>query len=247
MEKLNAVIVEDVISNPVLVQNLLRTCCQEVNIAAVAENVKDAVKVIGEIAPQVVFCDIELPDGSGFDILEHFIPLPFKVIFISGKREHAYRAIKYHPVDFILRPIRIDELIYAVNAVTSTGKDEKARTRIENVNPQVSYPNKIALMDSTGGYVVVEPGEIIKLEANGNDTDIYLVGNRKLTYSRLLKEFADLLESHLEFIRTHRSYLVNITHVKSCSKQGIIKLSEDHTAHLGDSYRKEFLSCFKNN
>jgi len=245
MGKLNAVIVEDNTANPVLLQNLLKTYCQDVNIAAVAENIEEAVKVIAEVAPHVVFCDIDLPDGNGFDILDHFKPLPFKVIIISGNQEYAYKAIKYHPVDFILKPIRINELVYAVNAVTRSGKKENVRTRSENVNGTVSYPDKITLLDSTG-HVVIETREIIKLEANRNYTDVYLVGNRKMTFCRLLKEFVDLLESHPEFVRTHRSHLVNITQVKSCSKQGLIKLTEDRTAQLGNSYRKKFLSCFRN-
>ncbi len=245
MTKLNAVIVENVTANPVLLQHLLKTYCQEVNIAAVAETVKDAVKVIREVAPHVVFCEIELPDGNGFDILDHFKHLPFKVIFISGNQEYAYKAIKYHPVDFILKPIRVNELVYAVNAVTGSVKDENVRTRIENVSHKASYPDRITLLNPTG-YVVMETVEIIMLEANGNYTDIYQVGNRKQTFCRLLKEFDDLLENHPGFIRTHRSYLVNIAQVKSCSKQGLIKLTEDHTAQLGNSYRKKFIACFRN-
>jgi len=245
MRKLNAVIVEDITVNPILLQNLIKTYCGEVNIVAMAENVKDAVRVIGEVTPQVVFCDIDLPDGNGFDILDHFMPLPFKVIFISGNREYAYKAIKFHPVDFIVKPIRINELVYAVNAITSSGKKVKIRPRIENVGRKASYPDKIALLDPPG-YVVIETVEIIMFEAKGNYTDIYLLGNRKQTFCRLLKEFVDLLENHPDFIRTQRSYLVNIEQVKSCSRQGLIKLTEDHTAQLGNSYRKEFIACFRN-
>ena len=244
MKKLNAVIVEDVTTNPVLLQNLLKTYCQDVTIAAVAENVKEAVKIIGEVAPQVVFCDIDLPDGNGFEILEHFKPLPFKVIIFSGNQEYAYKAIKFHPVDFILKPIRINELVYAVNAVTGSGMNEKVSSRTDTDSQKESFPEKFTLMDSAS-HVVIEICEIIMLNANGNNTDFYLLKNRKMTFYRCLEDFIDLLDNHPEFIRTHRLYLVNLEQVKSCSRAGLIKLSENHTAQLGRSFRKEFYNCFR--
>ena len=105
-------------------------------------------------------------------------------------------------------------------------------------------PDKIILMDSNG-FMVLEPAEIIDIEANGNYTDIYLVGNRKLTYCKILREFAEFLKRHKNFIRSHRSFIVNLDHVKSFSRQGVIKLTEDHTAHCGDSFKEEFLSYFQ--
>jgi two-component system LytT family response regulator len=215
-----------------------------VNVVGVAENVKEAIKMIREVDPQLVFLDVELPDGNGFDILSHFAPVPFKVIFVTGHSEYAYQAIKFHAVDFILKPININELVHAVTAITSNGMNDTYQTRIENVVRQFSDPDKITLMDSNG-FVVIEIREIIKLEANGNYTNLYLVGHRKLTYCRILKEFVDLLGDRPDFFRTHRSYLVNLAHVKSFTNQGIIKLSEDNTAHLGDSCREQFMSYFK--
>lgn len=244
MNKLNAVIVEDLPSNYQLLQSLLKAHCQEVNVVAVAENVKQAIKVIRQVEPHLVFLDIELPDGTGFDILNQFIPVPFKVIFVTGHQEYAYQAIKFHAVDFILKPISINELVEAVGTVVSNGIDGTYQMRIENVIHQLSNPDKITLMDSNG-FVVIEIREIIKLEANGNYTDIYLTGQRKLTYCRILKEFSDLLKNHPDIFRTHRSYLVNLAHVKSFTNQGIIKLSEDNTAHLGDSCREKFISYFR--
>jgi two-component system LytT family response regulator len=200
--------------------------------------------VIREVDPQLVFLDIELPDGNGFDILNQFTPVPFKVIFVTGHQEYAYEAIKFHAVDYLLKPVSIKELVEAVDTVISIGMNESYQRRIENVIHQISNPDKITLMDSNG-FVVIEMREIIKLEANGNYTDIYLTSDRKLTYCRILKEFVDLLSNNPDFVRTHRSYLVHLAHVKSFTNQGIIKLSENNTAHLGDSFREKFMSYFK--
>jgi len=244
MKKLNAIIVEDLPSNQKLLHNLLKTHCPDVDIVAMAENVKDAVKVIREVDPQLVFLDIELPDGNGFDILNQFIPVPFKVIFVTGHQEYAYQAIKFHAADFILKPISINELVEAAETVKNNGLDGTYQRRIETVVRQLSNPDKITLMDSNG-FVVIELSEMIKLEANGNYTDIYLTGHRKMTYCRILKEFVDLLQNNTEFFRTHRSYLVNLAHVKSFTNQGVIKLTDDNTAHLGDSCRERFMTYFK--
>jgi two-component system, LytTR family, response regulator len=246
MRKLNAVVVENKMTNPFILQNLLKTYCQEVNIVGVAENAGEAIKVIEKVSPHVVFCDTDLPDGQGFDVIDHFTPLlPFKVIFISGNPEHAYKAIKFHPVDFILKPVLINELVMAVNTLTGTGKESVGRTCSGNKMTKTIYPDKITLLD-TQGHIVIETAQIIMMEAKGNYTDIFLVGDRKLTFCRLLKELADLLERHPGFIRTHRSYLVNIEQVVSYSRQGSIKLTEGHTAQLGSSFRKGFFNCFRN-
>jgi two-component system, LytTR family, response regulator len=244
MKKLNAVIVEDLPSNHKLLHSLLNTHCKEVNVVGVAETVRQAVLLIRQLDPRLVFLDIELPDGTGFDILNQFIPVPFKVIFVTGHQEYAYQAIKFHAVDFILKPISINELVEAVGIVTRIGIDGTYQTKIENVIRQLTNPDKITLMDSNG-FVVIEVHEIIKLEANGNYTDLYLTGQRKLTYCRILKEFVDLLLTNPVFFRTHRSFLVNLNHVKSFNNQGVIKLTEDNTAHLGDSCREKFMTYFK--
>ena len=244
MESITAVIVEDLPSNQKLLKNLLETHCQAVKVVATAANIKDAVSVLREVKPQLVFLDIELPDGSGFDILNHFSPIPFKVIFVTAHQEYAYQAIKFHAVDFILKPISIKELMESVDSVIVDRMDKTYQKKIENVMRQLSNPDKITLMDPSG-FVVVNVKDIIKLEANANYTHIFLTGRRKLSYCRILKEFADLLSSNHDFFRAHRSFLINLTHVKSFNNQGEIRLTEENTAHLGDSCRDAFMAHFK--
>ncbi|MCX6251770.1 MAG: LytTR family transcriptional regulator DNA-binding domain-containing protein [Bacteroidetes bacterium] len=105
-------------------------------------------------------------------------------------------------------------------------------------------PVKIILPDSNG-FTILEKKEIIKLVANGNCTDIYLVGNRKLTYCMTLKEFDKLLKPYECFCRIHRSSIVNLDHVKAFSNEGIIELAEEQVAHCSDSIKEEFISYFK--
>src|ERR1039457_172531 len=138
MESITAVIVEDLPSNQKLLKNLLETHCRAVKVVATAANIKDAVSVLREVKPQLVFLDIELPDGSGFDILNHFSPIPFKVIFVTAHQEYAYQAIKFHAVDFILKPIGIKEVVESVDSVIVDRMDKTYQKKIENVMRQLS-------------------------------------------------------------------------------------------------------------
>jgi len=244
MESITAIIVEDIPANHRYLAHLLKKNCKEVVLSGVAETVKDAVALIKKTTPDIVFLDIELPDGNGFEILNHFKPVSFKVIFVTGHEEYAFLAIKFHAIDFILKPVNIHELVKAVQLALGNPADEQYRQRLEGVRQQYLDPDKIVLVD-TNGFQVINVSEIICLEASGNYTDIFLTGNRKLTFCRILKEFATLLEDNKFIKRTHRSYMVNINYIISYSNDGIIKLQEEHNASLGDSYRDDFLSCFK--
>ncbi|MCX6251769.1 MAG: LytTR family DNA-binding domain-containing protein [Bacteroidetes bacterium] len=243
MNSIKTIIVEDDIANHRRLKQLLEKYCENIQIVGVAETKEAAIKMIEVNSPDLVFLDIELPDGNGFEILNHFIPISFKIIFCTGHQEHAYQAIKFHAVDYLLKPVNITELINAVKFVPPIEMDDGYRNKIEGFRRQIIDPDKITLIDSAG-FKVLETSEIIKLEANINYTDIYLVENRKLTYCKILKEFEDLLKFHKNFIRTHRSFIVNLDHVKSFSRQGIIKLTGEQVAHCGDSYKEEFLSHF---
>ena len=243
MNTLRSVIVEDIPSNHQRLTQLLHNHCKEVNVIAIAETVEEAIRVLSAEKPDLVFLDVELPDGTGFDILNFFSPLPFKIIFFTGHQEYAYQAIKFHAADFLLKPVKIPDLIASVNLVLNQVFDDQYKTKIETIRRQYMNPEKITLFDSTG-FIVLESQEIIKLEADGCYTDIYLTNNRKLTYCKILKAFEDLLKGNAYFMRTHRSNIVNLNHVQSFSHQGILKLKDGLTANLGDSYRQSFLNCF---
>jgi two-component system LytT family response regulator len=244
MANLRTIIVEDNKIDQRLLTHALEKYCKNVNVIGVADNMESAIETIELNSPDLVFLDIQLPDGTGFDILNHFIPITFKIIFVTGHQEYAYQAIKFQAVDFLLKPWKVPELVQAVKSIPHIAINDRYRNKIEGFRRQILDPDKIILMDSNG-FMVLEPDEIIDIEANGNYTDIYLVGNRKLTYCKILREFAEFLKQHKNFIRSHRSFIVNLDHVKSFSRQGVIKLTEDHTAHCGDSFKEEFLSYFQ--
>ena len=244
MKKIKTVIVEDNLLNSKRLKQLIDKYCQELHVIEIAGDVKNAIAVIEATKPDLVFLDVELPDGSGFDVLEHFSPVPFKVIFFTGHLIYAYQAIKFHAVDFLLKPVRIADLIEAVQLATSSHPNEEYARKIDATVKQFSDPSKIILHESTG-FSIVDVGEIIMLEAEANYTYIYLTEHRKLSYCRILKEFEELLKLHPQFMRVHRSYIINLDHVVSYTSQGVIKLKDGILASLGNSYRDAFLLYYK--
>jgi len=243
MKKLRTIIVEDNLTNQEHLSHLIREYCLDVEIIGMASTVEEAIQKIRDHLPELIFLDVELPDGSGFDILNYFKPVSFKVIFFTGHLKYAYQAIKFHAVDFLFKPVQINDLIEAVKIASGKQLDEEYRVKLESAKQQFENPSRLILHE-VSGFTVVESDEIIKLEANRGYTDLYLTGNRKLTYCRILKDFEGLLEAHKNFIRVHKSFLINLNHVKSYSKQGEIKLIENLSAQLGDSYRNRFINYF---
>lgn len=241
---MKTVIVEDNQLNRDRLLQLISEYCPSLVIVSVAGSVTEAIECIRSDRPDLVFLDVELPDGAGFDVLEFFKPIDFRVVFCTGHTKYAYQAIKFNAVDYLVKPVSIRELVDAVSKVTIGRPDNEYAGKIEAARRQAADPTKIVLHDSAG-FSVVEINEIIKLEADGNYTSLFLTGQRKLTYYRILKEFEGILGIHANFMRVHRSYMINLDHVRSYSAQGVIRLSDGLTASLGDSFRENFLASFK--
>jgi two-component system LytT family response regulator len=244
MKPLRVIIVDRTRQHHQHLTHLLQKHDKEVVVSGVGETFKEAVSLVKKVNPDLVFLDIELPDGSGFDLFEHFKPVPFKVVFTMGHRGYAYQAAKFRAVDLLLKPINPEELAEAIKKALKNPVDEQYQQQIGGIHQQNLDPDKIVLIDSNG-FQIIRISEIIYLEANGNYTDLFLTGNRKMTYCRILKEFSALLKDHKVIKRTHRSYIVNLNHITSFSNEGTIKLREGHSASLGDSYRDDFLSSFR--
>ncbi|MEI7983915.1 MAG: LytTR family DNA-binding domain-containing protein [Bacteroidota bacterium] len=243
MERVKTVIVEDNPLNHQRLRHLIDEYCPQLEVLAVSETVELAICVIRDHNPSLIFLDVELPDGTGFEILEYFKPVQFKVIFFTGHLKYAYKAIKFNAIDFLLKPVRISDLVDAVNKAIATHPDEEYSRRLDAARLQFTDTSKVILHEASG-FTIIDASEIIKLEANANYTNLYLTGQRMLSYCKILKDFEEILQPHPNFMRVHRSHLINIDHVVTFSKQGVIKLTEGITAALGDSYREKFLEYF---
>lgn len=243
---IRAAIIDDETLARDVIFNYLAEYCPDVEVVAQASSVATAFAAIQKSSPDLVFLDIEMPDGKGFDLLNMFDKIDFKIIFVTAYSEYAIKAFRFSAVDYLLKPIKIDELVDAVARVRTA---EPAGISIEIMNTLLSNLRSTSPRQSTliipnlKGFEVLKVNDIIMCQADGYCTNFILAGNRKVVSSKNLKHFDGLLMDQ-GFLRVHHSYLVNLEHVTGYTRQGEILLSEGQKAFLGDSYKGEFVRRF---
>lgn len=222
-KKLKTVIIDDEANAVDFISSVIGEYCPDLEVAGEAHNVTEGVQKIQELKPGLVFLDVEMPNGTGFDLLAHFPEKDFDVIFITAFNHYAIKAIKFSAVDYILKPINISEFIEAVNRVVlkrnSSANQGNENFRILMENLKTTTPSRLAIPTSDG-MEYLNPKEIIRIEADRSYSWFYLTGNRKILVSKHLKEFQDLLGDR-NFFRSHNSFLINLKFVhKYVRKEG---------------------------
>lgn len=225
---MRVVLIDDEISNLENLQTLLEKHCPQVTIIATAQSVSDAVDAIEKHLPDLVFLDIQMGDTTGFDILKLLPSRNFEVIFVTAYDQYGIQAVKFAALDYLLKPIDIEELINAVKKAEHKLATQIQTSQLDFLLQQLKKPEanvtKIALqMQNEIRYVSLS--EIIRCEADNTYTHFFLSSNERIVVSKSLKEYADLLRLS-GFLRTHQSHLVNPKYVKSWLKEdgGILLL-----------------------
>lgn len=216
IKKLKTVIVDDEPNAVEFISSVINDHCPELEVSGKAYNVTEGVRKIREINPDLVFLDVEMPNGTGFDLLAQFPDKEFDVVFITAFNHYAIKAIKFSAVDYILKPLNIHEFIEAVRKViakrTSAPDQGNENFRILMENLKSPVPSRLAI-PTADGMEYLNPKEIIRIEADRSYSWFYLTGNRKILVSKNLKEFQDLLSDRY-FFRSHNSHLVNLKFVR---------------------------------
>jgi len=243
---LRTIVIDDEKLSREVICNYLKAYSSDIEVVARASSVSTAFKAINRHHPDFIFLDIEMADGKGFDLLMMFEKIDFKVIFVTAYSEYAVKAFRFSAVDYLLKPVKIDELISAVEKIKSL-KDQvpgmgTLSELMKNLNRDSAFPSTLVI-PHLKGFDVLKISEIIMCMADGYCTNFHVAGNRKYTSSKNLKHFDEMLEEH-NIIRVHHSYLVNLNHVLSYTRQGEIYLTEGHKAYLGDSYKNVFIKRF---
>lgn len=212
---IKTVIIEDEQKSRDMLAAIIQKNCPELEITGLARDVKEGVELIKTNKPDLVFLDISMPDGSGFDLLEQVAGSKFELIFATASDQHAIRAIKYSACDYLLKPIDIDELKSAVSKVV---KKKNAIPNMENLQFLIQHLKrsdenfqKITL-PTGNAYEIVNVKDIIRCEADGSYTTFFLSDKRKLMVSAGLKHYEELLPES-DFIRVHHHHLINMNHV----------------------------------
>lgn len=244
--KISAVIIDDEQIARDVLQNYLQKYCPQVEILGEAENIKQAVPLIKNQQPQLVFLDVEMPYGNAFDVLEATQNFQYETIFITAFSQYSLDALNKSASYYILKPIDIQELIVAVNKVSETleKNEELNRNRILLDNLKQKPDKQQLILPTLNGFDVVKVEDIIRLQADGNFTQVFLINGTKKMVCRFLKHFDDLLQA--PFIRVHRSHIINTHFVKSYQKGngGTAVMIDNSEVEISQTYKENFLKFF---
>ncbi len=242
---IKAVIIDDEQNNIDNLTILLQQHCPQVAILATATNTNDGKNVILKHQPDLVFLDIQMPEKNGFELLKSLPNYPFEIIFVTAYDQYGIQAVKFSAIDYLLKPINIEELKIAVQKVVEKHILKKQNLRLENLiellhQKQHKQMHRIALQ-SVKETRFIEPDAIIRCESSNNYTSFFLSNLETIIVSKPIYEYESLLEDY-GFIRCHQSHLVNKKYIKSLLKNdGGFLLLEDGTEIPISRQKKELI------
>ncbi|MDG1332350.1 MAG: LytTR family DNA-binding domain-containing protein [Crocinitomicaceae bacterium] len=242
-------IIDDENRTRALIAKMIDSFGLDVEAIAEGENVQSGIKAIEKHNPDIVFLDIQMPDGTGFDVIRSIENKSFEVIFITAHEEFAIKAIKFSALDYLLKPVDAVELKAALEkAILTVDGNSKDSTQYEALNTNIQSNEKRRLVLKTQESVhVVELGQIIRCEADRNYTSFFLLDNKKILVSKTLKEYETLLASH-NFLRVQQSHLINIDYVDRYDKKngGAVVMKDGSEVPLSPAKREVFFKRLEN-
>lgn len=246
-ENLRIVIVDDEKHGRDIIKSLLNKHFPEAEICGEAANVASSIELIDKCNPDIVFLDIELTDGTGFDILESMEEIPFEIIFATAYNYYAIKAIRFAALDYLLKPVDEKELVAAMKkAIMKIGESLNKTDHINLLKEQIGKPapDKIAL-PTDKGFTFIMISDIVRCQAESNYTRFVLTKGSPVLVSRTLKEYEDLLKEY-DFFRVHNSHLVNMAHVRKYQKGKTpsIVMSNGDEVELSARKKNTFLQQF---
>ena len=242
---IRTVLIDDEIDSIRVLQRLLEGYCPKVNIVGTADGLDTALPLIREKKPDLVLLDIEMAQGNAFDLLNQLQPIEFQVIFVTAFDNYAIRAFKYSAIDYLLKPVDIDDLRSAIERVKTGPREDtivqQMRTLLENVGAMQASQQKMAIPTITG-LAFISLHDIIRFEAKGNYTCIYMTKEDPVITTRIIKEYEDILPGSV-FFRIHNSHIINISRIKKYHKGrgGSVEMEDGSIIEVASRRRDEFL------
>lgn len=242
---IRTVLIDDEIDSIRVLQRLLEGYCPEVSIVGKADGVEMGVHTIQSTKPDLVFLDIEMTHGNAFDLLNQLQPIGFQVIFVTAFDNYAIRAFKYSAVDYLLKPIDIDDLQASLGRVMQRvqGKTflDQMETLLYNVETFQLTQQKMAVPTLTG-LVFIPIKDIMRFEAKGSYTTIFLTNTEQIVATRNIKEYEDLLPAAI-FCRVHNSHIINLHKIQKYHKGrgGYVVMEDGTNIEVASRRREEFL------
>lgn len=242
---LRAIVIDD---NPEIRKKnctVIKANCPNITIIGQAGTVESGVKIIRQLSPDLVFLDIEMPDGTGFDLLQQLSPIAFKVIFITGHEDFAIKAFRFSAIDYLLKPLDSNELVEAVQKAEESLSKEIFDMKINNLFANLERPKNLQklILKTSDKIYSVNIQDIVNCESDKNYTTFYFINAPKLVVSTNLKEYETLLVPY-NFFRTHKSHLINLSYFDYYMKSeggNTIMMKNKTTIPLSVRKKEEFM------
>lgn len=221
----------------------------KLQVVAKAGNIAEGVSFIEKYSPDIVFLDIEMPNENGFDLFTHFQQITFSVVFVTAYREYAIDAIKVSAIDYLLKPINIDDLRNTIDRFEKNQLHKISSEKIDklvNAFDPLSSNSKRIILPTFFGFQLVKIYTIVFCQADQNYTKVFLSDNTELLISKPLNYIEELLPSEY-FFRIHKSFLVNLNYVKAYSRTdgSHIILENDKELPVATRRNEEFIMVLK--
>jgi two-component system LytT family response regulator len=242
---IRAVLIDDETDSIRVLRKLLETYCPQVEVVGTAEGVETGLAVIQATHPDVLFLDIEMTQGNAFDLLNQLRPVAFQVIFVTAFDNYAIRAFKYSAVDYLLKPVDIDELVSAVGRVAERSQQrniiDQMQVFLDNMGTYSLSQQKMAV-PTVDGLIFINLREVVRLEAKSSYTQIKLENGEVVMATRTIEDYEDILPETL-FCRIHNSHIINLQKIEKYHKGrgGYVILEDGSEIEVASRRRQEFL------
>lgn len=247
---LRAIVVDDIDSIRKKNIDVIKSNCPSIAIIGEANSVESGVSLIKQIVPDIVFLDVEMPDGTGFDLLQKLKPIHFKVIFITGYEDFAIRAFRFSAIDYLLKPLDPTDLIEAVSKAEEALNKEAVELKLNTLFSNLERPKNLQklVLKTAEKIYSVNIQDIVNCESDKNYTTFYFINSPKLVVSTTLKEYETLLKP-FNFFRAHQSHLINMSffdHFIKSDGGNTIVMKNKNKIPLAIRKKEEFLTLIDN-
>ncbi|MFN7013529.1 MAG: LytR/AlgR family response regulator transcription factor [Bacteroidia bacterium] len=244
---IKALIVDDEEGARKTLSSLLSEYCTDVSIVGECSNVPDAVIAINKLSPDLVFLDIEMPEYNGFELISFFKEINFEIVFVTAYSHYAIRAFEVSAIDYIVKPVEIQTLSSAIDKVRKKIGSSNIMQRIDLMKQVYSGNDirKIALPMSDG-MLFVDLNEIVFFEADRAYSHVTLVDGSKITVSKPMRVFEDILNNRNFLFRPHRSFLINLNYIKKYHRgESIITMDNNTQIVVARERKQDFENLLK--
>ena len=245
--RIKTIIIEDEHKSLLTLQTLLERYCPEVVVIGTGNSVESGLLVIQELEPELVFLDIAMPDGDAFDLLNRIGKVNFEIIFITAYNDFALKAFEFSALHYLLKPINYRELEDAVHRYLKIRPVNNVQPRLEILNRTLkNHFDKISL-PSNDGLIIVEIRDILRLEAAGNYSTVFLTSGETIIVTKTLNHFEEILNG-LGLVRIHNTHLINLKYVKKYQRGqgGTVTMNNGTSLAVSRTRKNEFIEGLRN-